>query len=187
MPALGTKPPQPEGRYVEAVEHPSQQPALGRYQPGDLGPLVQVYLRDVPVRIWKRSAEHHDEVMREMALLALAPESAHSLPTRLVELVDLLGRRYAEAAARPEVERDAALAADVDRIDLRFEVPSSAGAAAAALGAMMRDVEEYCRTGHRLLTIAQPRVQADFDAWYLEQFTAQTAGADPLPWPGPWD
>lgn len=156
-------------------------------QPSDVDPLVTVYLRDTPVRIWKRCAEHHDEVMREMALLALAPEAAHDLPTRLVELVDLLGRRYAGASARQEAERDTALAAGIDRIDVSFEVPASAGQAALALGSMMREVEEYCRTGNRLLTLAQPHLQADFNAWYLQQFSAQVGGADPTPWPGPWD
>lgn len=156
-------------------------------QPHDVDPSVAVYLRDVPVRIWKRSAEHHDEVMREMALLALSPTTGHDLPKRLVELVDLLGRRYAGASAQPEVERDAALAAGIDRIDIRFDVPASAGEAAAVLGAMMREVEEYCRTGNRLLTVVQPQLQADFNAWYLEQFTAQIGGADPTPWPGPWN
>ncbi|MDP3711768.1 MAG: hypothetical protein Q8R60_04710 [Mycobacteriales bacterium] len=166
-------------------------PGLGRYTPpadsAAPDPVVAVHLRDVPVRIWKRSAEHHDELMREMALLALADETSQALPARLVELIDVLGRRYGGASERPEAERDDAIAAGVDRIDLTTEVPASAGGAAAVLGALLLEVEEFCRDGDQLLTLAQPAVQAHFNAWYLEQFTTQCAGGDPTPWTGPWD
>lgn len=165
------------------------EPALGRYSPDDasLGPVVAVRLLDVPVRVWKRAAEHHDELMREMALLALGPDMPHDLPQRLVELVELLGRKYAGASARPELERDAALAAGIDRVDITFEVPTAAGEAAATLGAMLAEAEEFCRDGDRLLTLAQPQVQSDFGVWYLEQFVNQIAGGAPVAWPGPWD
>lgn len=166
-------------------------PGLGRYTPpADTGapePVVSVRLLDVPVRIWKRSAEHHDELMREMALLALADSTHQDLPARLVELIDVLGRRYGGASERPEAERDAALAAGVDRISLVTEIPASAGGAAAALGEILLEVEEFCRNGDQLLTLAQPAVQAAFNAWYLEQFTTQCAGGEPTPWTGPWD
>lgn len=166
-------------------------PGLGRYTPPTATdapePMATVHLRDVPVRIWKRSAEHHDELMREMALLALADTTSQALPARLVELIDVLGRRYGGASDRPEAARDEALAAGIDRIDLATEVPASAGEAAAALGAMLLEVEEFCRDGDQLLTLAQPAVQAAFNAWYLEQFTTQCAGGEPTPWTGPWD
>lgn len=166
-------------------------PGLGRYTPpaddASAGPPVAVHLRAVPVRIWKRSAEHHDELMREMALLALSDDTGRDLPARLVELIDVLGRRYGSTSERPEAARDEALAQGVDRIDLVVDIPASAGEAAAALGAMLREVEDFCRDGDQLLTLAQPAVQAAFNAWYLEQFRSQCAGGEPTPWPGPWD
>jgi hypothetical protein len=170
------------------VEHRvTDGPALGRFTPSGGGPVVTVRLRDAPVRIWRRSSEHHDELMREMALLALAPEPAHDLPRRLVELVEVLGTTYAGASARPEQEREAALAAGLDRIDLAFEVPASAGEAAQALGAILREAEEFCRTGGALLTLAQPEVQERFNRWYLDEVSRQIAGEEPTPWSGPWD
>lgn len=167
--------------------HVTDGPALGRYTPTAGGPVVTVHLRDVPVRVWRRSAEHHDELMREMALLALAPDSTHDLPRRLVELVEVLGRTYGSARARPEQEREAALAAGLDRIDLAFDIPASAGEAAQVLGAILREAEEFCRTGDALLTLAQPEVQERFNRWYLDEVAGQIAGAPPTPWPGPWD
>lgn len=163
-------------------------PGLGRFTPdrADAATVV-VHLRATPVRIWKRCADHFDELMREMALLALSPSATQDLPARLVELVDVLGRRYAGASDRPERERDEALAAGLDRIDVVNEVPRGAGEAAAQLGAILVEAEEFCRTGRDLLTLAQPPVQAAFNAWYLQEFVRQEAGLEPTPWPGPWD
>ena len=160
----------PLGRFGSDVEQESE--------------LVTVVLRDVPLRIWQRAAEHHDELMREMALLALAPDPP-SLPTRLTELVEVLGQRYGAAGARPDDEREEALAAGLDRVDLTYEVPRSAGPAAAHMRALLDEAEEYCRDA--LLTLAQPKVQADFAQWYIQEFVRQCEGAEPSPWPGPWD
>src|SRR4051794_11393212 len=97
---------------------------LGRYAGDVHDALVTVVLLDVPLKVWQRAAEHHDELMREMALLALAPEPP-LLPKRLTELVQVLGQQYGAAGARPEDEREAALAAGRDRIDLTYQVPHS--------------------------------------------------------------
>src|SRR5947209_3219008 len=84
---------------------------LGRYDPDAADGLYEIRLLNVPVRILVAGREHHDDVMREFAMLALAEnmDAAHT-PTRLLELVDVLGRRYAAAAARPDSEVDAAIA-----------------------------------------------------------------------------
>ena len=157
---------------------------LGRFAGVSSHDLVTVVLRDAPLRIWQRAAEHHDELMREMALLALAAD-APALPHRLTELVHVLGQQYGAASARPEDAREEALAAGLDRMDLTYEVPRSAGADAARMRAILDEAEEYCRDV--LLTLAQPQVQADFARWYVEEFVRQCAGEPPQPWPGPWD
>jgi len=157
---------------------------LGRFASASSDTLVTVLLRDVPLQIWQRAAEHHDELMREMALLALA-EDAPELPQRLTELVNLLGQQYGAATARPDDAREEALAAGLDRIDLSYEVPQSAGADAAKMRAILDEAEEYCRDV--LLTLAQPQVQSDFARWYVNEFVRQCAGEAPEPWPGPWD
>lgn len=157
---------------------------LGRYAGGAQDERVTVVLRDTPLRIWQRAAEHHDELMREMALLALAPDPP-ALPKRLTELVHVLGEQYGAASSRPDDARDEALAAGLDRVDLTYQVPRDLGADALRMRALLDEAEEYCRT--ELLTLAQPQVQADFARWYIEEFVRQTAGEPPTPWPGPWD
>ena len=157
---------------------------LGRYARDDPDELVTVVLLDAPLRIWQRAAEHHDELMRELALLALAPDPP-TLPKRLTELVQVLGQQYGAAASRPDDARYAALAAGLDRLDLTYHVPRTLGADAAQMRALLDEAEAYCRT--ELLTLAQPKVQADFSRWYIEEFVRQTEGAPPRRWPGPWD
>ena len=157
---------------------------LGRYASDAHDGLVTVVLLAAPLKIWQRAAEHHDELMREMALLALAPDPP-PLPKRLTELVQVLGQQYGAAGSRPEDARDAALAAGQDRMDLSYEVPRTLGADALRMRALLDEAEEYCRT--ELLTLAQPQVQADFARWYIDEFARQTDGLPPRPWPGPRD
>jgi len=108
-----------------------------------------------------------------------------ALPPRLLELVELLGNQNGAASARPDDERDAALAAGQDRIDLTYTVPRSTAGAAQRMRALLDEAEEYCRSS--LLTVSQPEVQNAFSQWYVDQFVRQTAGEPPVPWPGPWD
>ncbi len=159
---------------------------LGRFAGDADDTHVTVRLLEAPLRIWQRAAEHHDELMRELTLLALAPAgtATSTLPIRLVELVEVLGRTYGAAVARPDGERDVALARGLDRLDLTYSVPRSAGDAARRMRALLDEAEEYCRTD--LLTVAQPQVQADFARWYTDQFVQQCGGGSPTPWPGPW-
>jgi hypothetical protein len=118
-----------------------------------------------------------------MALLSLSP-SKPELPNRLLELVDVLGRQYGAAGARPDTERDEALARGLDRVDLTYHVPRSSAQAAQRMRVLLDEAEQYCRTD--LLTLAQPQVQADFARWYTDQFVLQCAGHPPVPWAGPW-
>ena len=159
---------------------------LGRYAaaPDDAATCL-VELLATPLRLWRQAAEHHDDLQRELALISLSP-GARTLPDRLLELVAILGGRYGAAARRPDPERDEALAAGRDRVDLRYEVPVSAGAAAAEFRAMLDEVESFCREGTELLTLGMPPVLLAFSHWYTDQIQAQCAGAPATPWPGPW-
>lgn len=144
---------------------------------------VTVRLLQLPLKLWQRATEHHDELMREMALLALS-DTKPELPDRLLELVEVLGLQYGASVASPDAERDAAMARGLDRVDIIYQVPRSAAAAAQRVQALLDEAEKYCRT--YLLTLAQPQAQTDFGLWYIDQFVQQCAGHPPTPWPGPW-
>ena len=159
---------------------------LGRYgqETDDEQEYATVVLVDAPLVIWQRATEHHDELMREMALLALAKDRPE-LPNRLLQLVDVLGSTYGAAGDRyDDLDRHEALARGEDRATLTFSVPLSQGPRALQMRALLDEADEYCRT--HLLTLQQPPVEAAFARWYVEQFARQCAGGDPEPWPGPW-
>lgn len=160
---------------------------LGRYDPDAADGLHEVRLLNVPVRILVAGREHHDDVMREFAMLALAEETdAEHTPKRLLELVDVLGRRYAAAAARPDAEVDDAIARGEESIDLVYHVPDHVATAADELAALMDEADEFCRD-RQLLSLARPPVVIEFSRWYLDEFRRQIAGEPAHPWTGPLD
>jgi hypothetical protein len=165
---------------------PKESP-LGRYDADAHDGLHEVHLVNVPLRVLAASREQHDEVMREFAMIALDEnfDSAHT-PTRFIELIDILGRRYGAASARPDAEVDAALARGDATIDLIYHVPEHVTEAAQQLDVLMSEADEFCRQQH-MLTLARPQLLIDFARWYLDEFTRQVAGEKPRPWDGPLD
>jgi anti-sigma regulatory factor (Ser/Thr protein kinase) len=170
---------------VPAAAAPSP---LGRYGPtGDTGDLVTVELLRVPVRVLAASREHHDSLMREFRLLALAGgPSGHDVPTRLVELTQALGMRFAAAGSRPDEDFDRALERGLDQVDLVYRVPPAAAESARELDALMGEADEFCRSA-QLITLARTPVMVRFGQWYLRQFLDQIAGRPATPWDGPLD
>jgi len=164
-----------------------QRSPLGRYDPDVSDATYEVRLLNVPVRLLVAGREHHDDVMREFAMLALVEDmDAEHTPKRLLELVDVLGRRYAAAAARPDAEVDAAIVRGETSIDLVYQVPAHVQDAADELAALMAEADEFCRE-RRLLSLARPALVVEFSQWYLDEFRRQIAGEPPRPWDGPTD
>jgi hypothetical protein len=160
---------------------------LGRYvQPGG-DRDVPVRLLNFPLQVFAAARQHHDELLREFALLALQPprdESARTLPAELLDLIDTLGRRYGGVGDRADTARDAALARGELSMDLTYQVPVSVGPAMSALHQLMEAADAFCRD-EQLLTLAATPVERRFRLWFIEQFISQAADADPVPWDGP--
>ena len=168
---------------AEEVE-PAASP-LGRFDPNVTDGLYEVQLHNVPLRILAASREHHEEIMREFAMLAL-DEGLHTdhAPARLTELVDILGRKYGAASARPDAEIDDALERGATTIDLVYHVPDHLAEAAGQLESLMRETDEFCRQ-QQLLALERPDLVVRFSEWYLDQFRSQIAGEPPRAWDGP--
>ena len=159
---------------------------LGRFDP-DMSEeaLFEVRLGNMPLPLLAASREHHDEVMREFAMMALDESAASGhAPVRLIELVDILGRRYGAASARPDAEIDAALERGETSIDVVYHVPEHVADAANQLEALMSEVDEFCRD-RQMLALARPELYKRFADWYLGEFRRQIAGEPPRPWDGP--
>jgi hypothetical protein len=58
----------------------------------------------------------------------------------------------------------------------------SAVAAAAHLGDILDEADDYCRSGKLLLTLATPPPLVTYRKWFLSQFTEQAAGSPPTTW-----
>ena len=173
------------GRGLGAVTT-GQSPPLGRFSPtDDDGEQHHVVLQGLPVRLLIESREHRDELLREFAIVALSttPPKSH-VPAAFLELVEVLGVRYAAATARPDAQIDDARSAGLAMIDLTYVVPASAVAAADELERWLALADDYC-VQERLLTLPRSPLQQQYFAWYLGEFRRQISGGAPLPWSGP--
>lgn len=163
-----------------------EEPPLGRYTPADeVGPLHPVVLMGLPLRLLAQARERHDELLREFALLALSDHpSTASVPAAFLELVEVLGVRYAAATARPDAQIEDALQRGLTTIDLTYEVPASVVQAAADLEHWLVKADEFCEQ-EQLLALPRTALQLQFGRWYIDEFRRQVAGEAPQPWTGP--
>jgi len=145
--------------------------------------LHEVRLLGFPLALYRRSQEHHEELMREFQLFALDTGSAQSVPQRLVMLIDELIVNYSGFTDAPNAERDAALDRGDESVDLAYVVPHAVADACVRLDAMLDEADEFCRRGERLLTLATPPDAAALRHWQLSEFPRQLAGHPPLSWP----
>jgi hypothetical protein len=170
---------------VNAKEIEPKASPLGRFDPDVSDGLHEVRLSNLPLRLLAASREHHDEVMREFAMMALDENDATDhAPARLIELVDILGRRYGAAAARPDAEIDEALERGDATVDVVYHVPDHVADAAGQLESLMAEVDEFCRR-RQMLALARPEPYVRFAEWYLDEFRRQIAGEPPQAWDGP--
>lgn len=166
---------------------------MGRYAAAENGGAATVVVRllGVPVRVLAAAREHHDGLMREFRLLALANSAAGAgagagVPARLVELTRELGLRYAIARSRPDAEVDRALQLGRDTVDLSYRVLPTVVEAARRLHRLSAEADELCRTA-QLITLARTPVMVRLATWYTDEIVSQVAGRTPEAWDGPLD
>jgi hypothetical protein len=160
---------------------------LGRYVPVADHDQVTVTLLNFPLQVFADARQHHDELLREFALLALRPTEdrpGHAVPAQLLDLIDSLGRRFGGVGDRTDALREAALARGETTMDLSYNVPRSAGPARRELHTLMEQADAFCQA-EQLLTIAATPVERRFRAWFIDEFIGQADGRAPTPWDGP--
>lgn len=170
-------------------------PILGRYthrsdqtEHSDQTDLRTVRLLGLPVALFLRAREHHDELIREFTLMAIRSNGTSAngvaLPPRLRELVDILGRRFGASTLRADMERDAAIERGDATVDLTYQVPASLGDDLKMLTQLMDDADDFCRM-ETLLTLPRDASMVAFGHWYNNEFLRQIDGLPPTPWNGP--
>jgi hypothetical protein len=147
----------------------------------------QAVLRDYPVRLWAEQREHVDSLLREFQLLLVGQRTgaAHPAPRRLVELADSFTQRFGPLLDAINNERQEALDRGLDRMDSRIPLVEGAPELLAQVAAVMAAVDDYCRSGELLVLPRSAELRA-FADWVNRELTAQYAGAEPTPWPGPF-
>lgn len=148
--------------------------------------LVEVRLLGFPLAVHASAVEHQDGLMREFRLIADGEnlpdaERSHSVPTRLLDLVQRVTSRYSGLTDAQDAERDDAQARGVAHMDLEYRVPPSLAQASQELETMLEEADEFCRRGD-LLTLATPPQLVRFRRWFLSEFVRQIGGEPPCPW-----
>lgn len=161
---------------------------LGRYDDAgsDGETMHTVRLIGVPVRVLDAGRRHHQELMHEFSVLAVAEDLTDDVPQRMLDLIDTLGRRYATAGDAADAEVDAALARGDATVDVTYEVAEHVVEAADHLGKLMDEADEFCKR-EQMLTLQRSDVVKAFSSWYLDEFRRQISGEPPRPWDGPLD
>lgn len=148
--------------------------------------LRSVVLRQYPVGVGVAAKQHNDELVREFTIIAggrAEGSSTPELPERLVSIMDTIRRQYGAGLEDRDARLFAAADAGIEHIDIEMRLPVAAADAARALGALLDEVDEFCRNGQHLLTMATPAPLLRFRRWYFDEVIAQLAGAEPTPWP----
>jgi anti-anti-sigma factor len=144
--------------------------------------LVEVRLIGLPVRVHAAASEHMNGLQREFELIRHHDTDTGSVPHRLAALIEQLNAEFGGVGEQPVDELDAAVDRGDDTIDLTYRIPRSAGPASERLGAMLDEVDDYCRARGHLLTLVTPPEALTYRQWFLGEFIRQTAGQPPLPW-----
>jgi len=147
--------------------------------------LVEVRIVGMPMDVYRESAEHGDELMREFALIRERDADSRAVPRRLLALVDALTDRFSGFTAAQEADLRAAIERGDRTIDLVYRVPPDVKQASIELGAMLDEADAFCREGHDLLTLATPPRAVAFRNWFLDQFVRQIDGEEPTRWEDP--
>jgi hypothetical protein len=147
--------------------------------------LREVQLLDVPLELRNRAQQHSDELVREMALVALQIDEGdgRDLPVRLTQLVAEVQATYGAFSAQPDAELDEATARGDLTARVVYRVPVTVGPFARHLIDVLEETDEFCRQGTYLLALASPPDIHAYRIWALREFQRQLAGEAPTPWP----
>jgi hypothetical protein len=150
--------------------------------------LVEVRLLGVPLALRARYVEHDQDLVRELSLVRLGAEQEHEhdrpahVPDRLLALAAELETTYLAFTAGQTQRMDEALEAGAETFDAVYRVPPQAGPFAHRLGEALEEAEEWCRSGHYLLTVSATPDLVAYRRWVIGEFERQIAGETPRPW-----
>lgn len=142
---------------------------------------LPVVLRELPVALYAASYVHHQELRRELRLLALAHGDAYPIASSISRVFrsfdDQLRGSGGTSALDAALEGEATSKA----IDATLVVPPTLPHTASRMIDMLELADTFCRS-ERLLSLATSPEQRAFRRWYLGEFVRQGDGEAPIPW-----
>jgi hypothetical protein len=147
--------------------------------------LGEVTLLDIPLDLRQRAQQHSDELVREMALVAMqiSEGDGGDLPVRLTQLVAEVQETYGAFSEQPDAELERATTRGDASARVTYHVPVSVGPFAQHLIDILEEADGFCRQGSYLLALASPPDIHAYRIWALREFDRQLAGQSPTPWP----
>lgn len=140
-----------------------------------------VLLRDLPVELYSAYHLHHQELRREVRLLALAHGDTYPIASSISRVFrsfdDQLRRSRGTSALDAALEGEATSKS----IDAHLVVPPTLPHTASRMIDMLELADAFCRS-ERLLSLATSPEQRAFRRWYLGEFVRQGDGEAPIPW-----
>ena len=155
---------------------------------------VPVVLRDMPATLWLAAREHHDALLRELALVRASADDAGAVDVAAVDAARAAldtavdaeldrARSAGEASVPLPLYHPGALPSVPDSMDLHLRVRPEDAAAFGLLQDALDDGERLAHADRLLVRPALPEIVAVRD-WACEQVIAQVAGSPGAPWPG---
>lgn len=150
--------------------------------PTDPNTMVRLQLLNMPVELFAHLRRHFNELGRELRLLALTAPEQYPMAVEFAEVyLQVEHERRHVTGLEP---LDAAMAADIDYVDLTYLAPPTAPRSMERLSTMLDQV--YATFGDDSLLAMRPTpVLVDLQHWYLGEFSRQSRGQEPTPWQGP--
>lgn len=153
---------------------------------------VTVVLRSMPPTLWLSVRQHHDALLRELALYAAEHEidvdfALVDHARRIISgtLVHVLDEAHAAGLTRPALPdgHPSPLPWVPDDLDLELQVTREDAEAFLAMPDALDVAERLAVAGDLLIRPGLPEIIAVRD-WACEQVVAQLSGSPPAPWPG---
>jgi anti-sigma regulatory factor (Ser/Thr protein kinase) len=173
-PAVDAPPTPPQGVFL-GFDDDSDEPSF------EAEPSLVVHLLNVPTEAIQATLAHGAELRRELRLLAVAHQDTYPVASDLSTFFSALARDFRWQMGGDILHR--ALVTGLPRLDLDIKATAESGARFARLIELYELADAFCRN-ERLLTLARSPEQVAFQTWMFGEFVRQTAGADPMPWPG---
>jgi anti-anti-sigma factor len=147
--------------------------------------MIEVQLIDLPVAVHRRAAEHLADLRRELELMDRADNEARGLPPGLHDAARTLDFHIGDTGDALRAALDDAEERGDARVTLQLDIAPELAESAQHILDLLDQLDDHCRSGDLLITLATPPEALSYRRWFFGQFVDQAAGKDPAPWTEP--